>query len=59
MNGRRMLWTTLIGAAVAMTARLMNRRQTPARRLFRRIGRGNSPQWIAQPVRQMVRRMAR
>lgn len=61
MNGRRMLWTTLIGAGVAMIARTMNRRRSPMMRMFRRMGRRNNMQWqrLAQPFMQVMRRMAR
>lgn len=62
MNGRRMLWTTLVGTTIALIARLINRRRTPMRRMFRRFGRRNQLQWwmrLAQPMMQMGRRMAR
>lgn len=59
MFGRRMLWTTLIGAAVALTARMINRRQSPMQRMFRRIGRGNRWQEWSRPLMQMGRRLAK
>lgn len=62
MKGRRMLWTTLIGAAITLAARMMKRRQSPMRRMIRRFGWGNQSQWwmrLVQPLKQMGRRMAR
>lgn len=55
MFGRRMLWTTLIGAAIALVARMRrnrNHRNLPAFRLFRR----NRWARFIQPVMQMTRR---
>lgn len=55
MNGRRMLWTTIIGTLVAMAIRRMKRGKAPMR-LFAALGRKN----MLQPFfRQMIRRATR